>query len=468
MLRRPCSCIERHSRSFTTTTTRHAKAAAKGKQPVKRKSAQGFAKKSSESGGGGGGGSGGKSQMSAKVGAGNANRLVTLNKDAPRVTLDRISDATFTSDRHGTLLEVPDNIVQQLNKLELLQPKQGFSSFAQLATVVRQCSTDLVDALLSDGSKDRRVILDGPAGSGKSVAMLQAVALALSRRWVVVAIPKAESVVDSSHSYGFDKKRGTWRQDTYASELCARTAEANREVLQSHDCSREHKLDRHTLPANSSLHKLLQIGAADAAVAHDVFDRFMQEMNSTEGEGGAGRPKLLLVLDNLTIASIPTQYRTPEFEQVHPLDLDILKQFYGYLSGEQKLANGGAIVACTSSRPTVKARALGVALGGSGKVSPFEQIDGRIVDAIKDVPVIKVGPYTSKEAASVIRHYADCGLIRDLNLHHSSTEEVAGKIVTHASGTVAAAGLTETMIRQRAMMGGNLAREIFRACTKQY
>lgn len=461
MLHRPCSCA-RQARSFVTTASRQAKAAAKGKgQPVKRKAAQGFAKKSGSSDGGSSSSSG-KSQMSAKLGAGNATKgqLVTLNKDAPRVDVDRISGNTFAPDRQGTLFEVPEAIVQQLGKLEVLQPQQGFSSFAQLATVVRGCSVELVDALLGEEvvKGGRRAIVDGPAGSGKSIVMMQAIAAALAQRWVVVSIPRAESLTDSSHAYGYDTKRKSWTQDTYASELCARTAEANRDILQAHDCSKAHKLDRHSVPQQSSLYKLLQVGAADAAVAHDVFDAFMSEMNAEH------RPKLLLALDNLTIVSIPTQYRTPKFEQIHPLGLELVRQFYAYLSGERTLANGGAVVACTSSRPAVKARALDLALARK-RPTPFESIDGRIGHALQGVPVVKVGAYTTEEAEAVIRHYADCGLMRDLNLRHGDPQSPPSNV---ALGMLASAGLTQSMIRQRALMGGNLAREVFRACTKQY
>lgn len=359
-----------------------------------------------------------------------------LNSAAPRVELKQLTPDSFTDEAIGTVFETPTNLVTQLRALDMLQKRGGYQFFSQIASVMRKPSVELAEMITKNGSSScRRAVIDGPPGSGKSVALLQMVTLALSKQWVVIAIPRAEELTDSSHSYAYDPERSTWRQDTYLAELLSRTASANKNVLQLLNTSKSYAFDRHSLPANSTLHKLLEIGAADPVVAQAVFESFLDELSLD------GRPSVLIALDNMSIATLPTQYRDAELKAIHPFDLEILKWFTTYLNGTKTLKNG-AVMASTSSIPACKPRALQIALNHSRPL-PFEEVDPRIATAISGAKIVRVSSYTQAEISSVVQYYASAGIIK------TSLAEVS-----------------ESYAKQRSLMGGAIGREVFRSCLK--
>ncbi|BFZ57842.1 hypothetical protein PYCC9005_004897 [Savitreella phatthalungensis] len=465
MLRCRCA-VDLGVRSFSSTAHVAAKAgAAKGKKPPppKKKTSSSFAKKGKPGKDGSGGGAGlsgsGAKPMSARLAA-TRDAAVQLNKTAPRLKLDPLSPSSFDSGSQASIFEIPEAVYAQLLKLGLPQSGQGHNSFAQLATVMRAGSTEVGKIVgKAGGSGGRRVVVDGPGGSGKSTILLQAAARALMDKWVVVAFSRGEELVDSSHGYAYDERLKGWRQDTYASALCARTAEANKTLLQQHDCSTQHVFDRHTLPAPSSLYKLLQVGAADAAVAQAVFDQFIEELNAD------GRPQTLLLFDNLSVASVPTRYRAPDFSHIHPLDLHLVKFVYDHVNGTRELANG-AVVACTSSVPGVRARSLDLGLHADKKrAAPFEYVDDRIIDAVKGVPVIDVGAYTPAEASAIIGHYANAGLIRS-PINASAQTPSDPPSTTSSTAAIAPQNMDANIIHSKLLVAGHIPREVFRACTR--
>lgn len=422
------------TRRFSTASVCRAAKPAKGKAPPKKASKQSFAKKNKNKDAAGGPTT--TSAFAAKIGSSKA--TTKLNDAAPKIPLPMLSPQACTAEQVGTMFETPSSVVTQLQSLDVLQRQGGYQYFSQLASVLRGPSVELANIMAQDGSsKDRRILLDGPAGSGKTIATTQAITLALQQKWIVITIPHAESLVDSTYPYAKDETRQSWRQDVYMSELLHRVAEANKAVLQLQNTSKSFNFDRHQVPQKSTLHKLLEIGAQDPVIAHDVFDAFMAEVNMD------GRPKVLLTLDNFSIATMPTRYRDPSYEVVHPFDLEIIKNFVAYLNGTKVLTNG-VVLTNTSSLPKCVPRALQLALGHS-KQSPFESIDERIADSIAGVQVFKIGEYSPAEAKSVVQHYASAGLLRGYG----------------------ASDVTDSLVKQRMMMGGSLGRDVFRSCLKQ-
>lgn len=373
--------------------------------------------------------------MATKVGS--AKATAKLNPLAPKLDLKPISPSSYATENIASVYEFPATIAKQLAALDVLQPNQGFNFFSQIASVLRPSSIKVADAISNSGSSlARRILITGPAGSGKSFVLLQATALALQKKFVVVSLPRGEELVNSSWPYQLDADSNEWRQNEYVSSLLGRINSANANVLQLQNLSRELNFDRHMISSKASLSKLLDIGVQDSAVAHEVLLAFLDEMDIE------GRPPMLLTLDNISITSIPSKYRNPDFDAIHPHDLAIVKLFNSYLNGSKSLRNG-AVMACTSSLPTCSPKALNIALGLE-RQNPFETVDPRIGSSIVGAKVVEVGKYTAPESKSIISHYASAGLVRGLT---------ADKI-------------TDSIARQKALMGGDVAREIFRSCVK--
>lgn len=420
------------ARRFSTACLVRAPKAAKGKAPPKKASKQSFGKKVKVKDAGTGISA---SAFAAKIGS--SRPVAKLNPSAPKVDLKQSQVSLYKEEMKGSILETPQSVVLQLYALDVMQRQGGYQYFSQFATILRDSTIKLAEIMAKDtSSQNRRILVDGPAGCGKSVTLLQAISLALQQRWLVIAIPRGESLVDSSFPYIYDQKRKSWRQDQYMAELLGRIAEANKDVLQLQNVSKTYNLDRHTIPEKSSLHKMLQIGAQDPAIAHDIFDTFLAEVNLE------GRPAVLFTLDNFTITTVPSRYRDPAFSAVHAFDLEIMKTFISFLDGSRSLTKG-VVITNTSSQPSVAAKALDVALNHAEKPL-FEDVDPRIGACLEGVEVLNVGQYTPLEAKSVVQHYASAGLIRG----HS------------------AADITDSFVKQKTLMGGAIGREVFRSCLK--
>jgi Mrp family chromosome partitioning ATPase len=100
------------------------------------------------------------------------------------------------SERHvGEVFGFPESIVEKLNALGMFNAKQGFQYMRKPICMIRP-NTGLVarqlfaQSISHLGTKDRRVVVAGKHGTGKSFILLQMAALALMQRYVVIAVPR--------------------------------------------------------------------------------------------------------------------------------------------------------------------------------------------------------------------------------------------------------------------------------------
>lgn len=126
--------------------------------------------------------------------------LYTGNPDAKFVFLHdlEIRHLLHAERRVGEVLKFPDNVVSKLDTLGMLNEKQGFQYMRSPATMIRPNAGLIARQLLADdvshlGTKDRRVVVTGKGGSGKSFMLLQIAAMALMQNYVVVAVPRGST-----------------------------------------------------------------------------------------------------------------------------------------------------------------------------------------------------------------------------------------------------------------------------------
>lgn len=83
------------------------------------------------------------------------------------------------------------------------------------------------------GGRQAGRIIDGKHNSGKSVLLLQAMAWALERNWVVIAVPEARDLTLSHTEYEQDPATNLWLQREYVATLLRKTLTANDSVLRA-------------------------------------------------------------------------------------------------------------------------------------------------------------------------------------------------------------------------------------------
>jgi small subunit ribosomal protein S29 len=103
----------------------------------------------------------------------------------------------------GKVVALPGATVDSLRAIEAFKPTQGWGLFRKPALLVRRDAVQLTRSLVSaeaDKTTFRQVI-DGAKGSGKSMMLLQAQAIAVARGWVVLHLPEGMSFLLRSTSY---------------------------------------------------------------------------------------------------------------------------------------------------------------------------------------------------------------------------------------------------------------------------
>lgn len=106
----------------------------------------------------------------------------------------------------GKMVGLPGDVVDSLRALESFKPRQGWGFFRRPATLVREETLEfgkhIEHCATSETEKEtmRRLIV-GDKGTGKSVLLLQAQAMALMAGWVVIHIPEGKSLKPFASMY---------------------------------------------------------------------------------------------------------------------------------------------------------------------------------------------------------------------------------------------------------------------------
>jgi len=120
-------------------------------------------------------------------------RIVLSNTNA--LAVPEIHDLSSTNmadaQSRGQILGLPGALIDQLRALDAFKVTQNWGAFRRPATLIRKQNVEigkLIDRQDADRKTVRRVFV-GERRSGKSVMLLQAMAMALLKGWVVISIP---------------------------------------------------------------------------------------------------------------------------------------------------------------------------------------------------------------------------------------------------------------------------------------
>lgn len=127
-------------------------------------------------------------------------RIVLSNPNALEVEdMQDLSPETMVDARlRGSVLGLPVPMLEQLRAVQAFKPKQGWSIFRRPGTVMRKESLELArmfEDISGDGEgkgKAVKRVVTGVRGAGKSVHLLQAMAMGFLKNWVVFTVPESE------------------------------------------------------------------------------------------------------------------------------------------------------------------------------------------------------------------------------------------------------------------------------------
>lgn len=204
-------------------------------------------------------------------------------------------------------------------------------------------------------------------------------------------------------------------QETYTANLLSQIQKANKARMNT-PLTKSHPDLPVPLPAKATIKTLLDIGIANPEASWPVFQAFWSEITAP------GKPPVMMAVDNVAHFMRKSEYLSADVKPIHAFDLTLVRHFVDHLSGAVTLPNGGMILAATSgsNAPTSPAMdhciAYAEAKQSGAEELPqwnlYKKVDMRVMEALKDIEVLKVGGLSKEEARAIMEYYAESGMLR--------------------------------------------------------
>ncbi|KAL2694181.1 hypothetical protein Neosp_000755 [[Neocosmospora] mangrovei] len=343
------------------------------------------------------------------------------NSALPVEGLKSLDQKNMTLDESaGKVFAIPDNVVDHLRALEAFKTTQSWNLFRRPHVLLRKETVELMKRLEASAEKKEalKCVLTGSKLSGKSMAMLQAMAYALLNNWVVLHIPEGQDLTNGNTEYSPipDTEPMQFAQPVYCLKMIQSIYRANRAALEKLQLEKD--WSKFTNLKQGATLADLALSAKEAEYAWPTLLALWTELTLP------GRPPVLFALDGLSHINKISEYRDPSFNQVHSHELALVRLFVDAISGKAPLPNGGAVIGVTSANnahrhPSQELVLSQLEAGQAGlevpKPNPYERkYDERVYDALRHSWVLRLEGITKDEARSLMEYWGASGLFRNV------------------------------------------------------
>ncbi|KPV75291.1 uncharacterized protein RHOBADRAFT_43782 [Rhodotorula graminis WP1] len=234
----------------------------------------------------------------AGSGAGVGNVLSEVTLPRPDLSgLKAMHPEDLAKDTVGQVRAFPGPALEAFKALSMptsIKREHAFTS--KPATVVRDATLKMARTL-DEGkkvaSREARYFLTGDKGTGKSSLLLQAVSYAQSTDWIVLYLPSALPLVNSSTPHTYSQQRALFEQPALASALLSKFAAANKAAFKQLQTTKEHAFgDSKKVAQGKTLEDLAKAAGGDDKLTTAVFEAVMEELAAQNQ-----RPVLLAIDD---------------------------------------------------------------------------------------------------------------------------------------------------------------------------
>lgn len=132
-------------------------------------------------------------------------RIVLSNNNAVEVQgiQNMTSESIADKESHGQIFSLLGNIVDRLRAVEAFKSSQNWHLYRKPCTLIRRETLEYGGFIQEIGMgnairKTIRRVLVGERGDGKSIILLQVMAMAFLKNWIVINLPDGNSPVTSS------------------------------------------------------------------------------------------------------------------------------------------------------------------------------------------------------------------------------------------------------------------------------
>ncbi|SPO25195.1 related to RSM23 - mitochondrial ribosomal protein of the small subunit [Ustilago trichophora] len=295
--------------------------------------------------------------------------------------------------------------------------EREFATQPKPRSLVRKQTLDLLDKLdaASKGKKGTSILLDGSKGSGKSTLLAQSIAYALDDGWVVISVPRAINLINSSTLYTYSAQHKAYLQPEATKSLLEAVLKVNGAALKEIKTTEVVEVDGSKFEAGTPVEALVKRGvdeASSAAAKQTLLEAVFKTL-STQVE----RP-VLVAVDDAQALFRTTLYKDPDFINLESFEMGLPRTLLSLLTSSSTSIKRGAIIAALSSVHTEfpSPPELQIALSeksGSAKlvtqaINAYTKLNGQHLthakDALQRADVIDTSnPLTKKEAAEIFK-----------------------------------------------------------------
>ncbi|KAF2759339.1 hypothetical protein EJ05DRAFT_485368 [Pseudovirgaria hyperparasitica] len=324
----------------------------------------------------------------------------------------------------GKMVRLMDSTVDQLRAVEAFKHNQGWKYFRHPSMIMTKAAVKMVNTLkrITDGVEPEtvRTVVIGETTCGKSTLLLQAIAAAFLKGWIVLNLPNSIDMVNAGIEYAPVPNTSPvqYQQKTYSALLLTQLATANGPLLSKMQTTMSHP--NLTFPyANSTLKRLCDLGAQNNEMAWPIFRAVWAELTKPSPT----TPPILYTCDNVNELMKPSAYVDPDLKPIHAHDLLHVAHFMEHLSGAQTLSNGGMVLAAptasgTSDIPTFSHCLRVIEAQQNGHTTkgwhPYKKADERVIRSLQGVEVLRLNGLDKEEARTILNYYAASGMLRNL------------------------------------------------------
>ncbi|KAG6864016.1 hypothetical protein C0991_001083 [Blastosporella zonata] len=230
-----------------------------------------------------------------------------------------------------------------------------FRILSKPCSVVRTITVkaaNILEKAKTQSSLETRLVLTGRAGCGKSFLMLQLVEHCIQNDWIVLYIPRAKKLVDSSTPHEYDLRTRTYLQPSFSLQTLQRLQAANQAKLGTLTTHTKHVFEKREVPLGTNLNDFIGIALKEPSLAPLVLEAIMLELSAQT------RHPVLFAVDDFQALYCRTAYRDPHFVPIHSFHLSLPRMILEFASGKRSFAKGAFVGAISTSETIYKTPAV--------------------------------------------------------------------------------------------------------------
>ncbi|GMG20545.1 unnamed protein product [Ambrosiozyma monospora] len=359
-----------------------------------------------------------------------ANAIVKSNykKKSPKDgALSKLSYFNPLSLKLNEVVKYEGLVLRKLYIAGAFVPGQMNELFPEPTTLIRERETkklaSFYESSLNSSSELNRLILTGDKGIGKSTALAQFEAMALSKESVLIPFTNTESLVDGSTDFKLNPETKLYDQQMSSKRLLKKLKNLNKEFLNELPLSKDFIPIYNTksqqaattlkVSDNATLLDLVKVGLGSKPTnATFVLTTLLEELSKQT------KYPVYLTVDNFStfVQNAMTKYRNNANENIYFQKFTIIKTILDFVTGASKFAKGAVVVATHGSDK--ENCTIPAALGDAEPdyYASFKDWDQEFTNLLRSnggLQQLRVGKLSVDETESILKNLIDFNVIHN-------------------------------------------------------